>query len=142
MSTNRKLIAKSVREFVKNKFNGRCAYCGCKPKRLQVDHIVPVDKFHFAKSDYMKKNYFPEFLQHLGENDVNHKDNLFPACQSCNLFKRVWTLEQFRVELLQQPDRAMKNINHKMSVRFGLVEQVKETVEFYFEQFDEYKEVK
>ena len=138
MSTNRKSIAKSVREFVKNKFNGRCAYCGCKPKRLQVDHIVPYCFPHVLDNAILKKKYVPDFLKHLTSADINSKENLFPACQSCNSFKGGNHLEEFRRSLQQQPTRAEKNINYKMAKRFGLIEETGKEVKFYFE---EYKEV-
>jgi 5-methylcytosine-specific restriction endonuclease McrA len=130
---SRKEIAKSVREAVKQKFNGRCAYCGCKPKRLQVDHIVPYCFPHVLDNDLLRKRYVPEFLYHLRSGDINSKDNLFPACQSCNGFKGGYHLEEFRMSLAAQPERAEKNINYRMAKRFGLVEETGKDVVFYFE---------
>ena len=46
------------------KFKYSCAYCGCKNKKLQRDHIVPVSK----------KGIFT-------------KNNIIPVCLSCNMSK-------------------------------------------------------
>lgn len=37
------MISKKIREIVYKKYNGHCAYCGCKIeyKDMQIDHIVP-----------------------------------------------------------------------------------------------------
>jgi 5-methylcytosine-specific restriction endonuclease McrA len=129
----RKAIPKSVREAVKQKFNYRCAYCGCKPKRLQIDHIVPYCFPHVLDNEILRKEYVPEFLYHLRSGDINSKDNLFPACQACNNFKGANHLEDFRRALSLQPERAEKNINYKMAKRFGLIEETGKEVIFYFE---------
>jgi len=131
---DRKTIPKSVRDFVKQKFNARCAYCGCKPKRLQVDHIVPYCFLHVLDNEILKNEYVPDFLKHLTSADINSKENLFPACQSCNSFKSNNHLKDFRRSLQLQPSRAEKNINYKMAKRFGLVEETGKDVVFYFEK--------
>ena len=70
------------RQFIKEKFNGRCAYTG---KILgddwQIDHIHP-------------KNLSIQ----IGDRISNHNeyDNLFPACRIVNHYKRGFNLEGFR----------------------------------------------
>lgn len=49
---------------IKIAYRHRCAYCGCKPRKLTQDHVVPVSKGG----------------QHTASNIV-------PACQSCNSSK-------------------------------------------------------
>jgi 5-methylcytosine-specific restriction endonuclease McrA len=44
---------------------GICRYCGCKPKRPIIEHVIPASQGGLATSD-----------------------NLVVACQSCNVRKR------------------------------------------------------
>lgn len=63
-----------MREIIKNKFNGLCAYTG-KPlgEDWQIDHIKPKVRG--------------------GTNEI---DNLLPAIKIVNHYKRVFNLEEFR----------------------------------------------
>lgn len=45
-------------------YGSRCAYCGCRPERLEMDHVIPLSKGG----------------QHAS-------DNVVPACQPCNARK-------------------------------------------------------
>lgn len=45
-------------------YKHRCAYCGTKPKKLTIDHVVP-----------------------LSRKGTNTPDNVVPACLPCNLHK-------------------------------------------------------
>lgn len=68
---------KKIRETVKNKYAGKCAYCGCKlPVNWQIDHIKPI---------YQK-----------GSSDL---ENLNPACFACNNYKNGNGIEAFRMML-------------------------------------------
>jgi len=70
-------LSKKDREKVKNKFGGKCAYCGCElPVNWQIDHIKPV-------------------CNH-GTDSI---DNLNPACFACNNYKNGNGLEAFRIML-------------------------------------------
>jgi len=50
---------------IKAAYKGRCAYCGEKPKKLTIDHVIPLSK---------RGSHTPE--------------NLVPACWPCNYMKR------------------------------------------------------
>lgn len=50
---------------IKAAYGYRCAYCGCKPKKLTQDHVIPITR-----------------------NGGTTPDNIVPACQSCNSSKR------------------------------------------------------
>ena len=109
---NRKTIPKNIRDQVKQKYNGRCGYCGEKKDVLQIDHVVPIAHFH-------------------GTNDIS---NLMPACISCNNYKDVFSVEQFRSEISQQVERLRKySMNFRLAERYGLVVETTQKVEFYFE---------
>jgi len=108
----RQSIPKTLRELVKNKFEGRCGYCGDKAIKLHVDHIKP-----FAGG---------------GTNAI---ENLMPACAPCNNFKTSFTLEQFRYELSEQVSRARRySVNFRIAERFGLVKVSDIEIVFYFER--------
>lgn len=88
---------------------------------MQVDHIIP------RRNWEIKKNHLP---------DVDHIDNLLPACRYCNRLKDTFDLEGFRKTVRLQLQRVNDySANYRMAKRYGLViEQPKEIV-FYFETF-------
>lgn len=124
----------SDRQKILDKFGGRCAYCGVLPTgKLQVDHIIPKENF----KRYVEKKRVPPFLKHLTVNDVNHIDNLFPACQPCNFYKSCMELETFRIELLKIWLRLYKtSFIYRTACRFNLIRTVNiETVDFHYEYY-------
>lgn len=115
----RKPIPKAIREQVKAKFEGHCAYCGEKPEIICIDHLHPV-----ARAYHLKE----------GE-DINHIDNLMPACFSCNNYKISFSLEQFRRELGEQVTRAREySVNFRLAERFGQIQINEKPIKFYFER--------
>lgn len=57
-----------------NRFDGRCAYCSTRTRRLTIDHIIPVSRG--------------------GRHSIG---NALPACLSCNSSKGALLLIQFKV---------------------------------------------
>lgn len=101
-------------------FGGHCAYCGCQIslQNFQVDHIHP---------------------QYLGGKDI--EENYFPACRSCNATKATYTIEKFRQRLIDDILRLERDSSKfRILKRFGMFEQVKTKLEFYFESLAEGKE--
>lgn len=111
----RKKFSKSERQQIYDKFNGRCAYCGCEItlQQMQADHIVP--------------------LELGGADDIF---NLYPACRSCNHYKHTLTVEKFRQALERMPNVLMRdNVTYRNAVRFGMIKHPeKPKVKFYFEE--------
>lgn len=110
-------VSKAQRQQVLQKSGGRCWYCGCKlPSRWHVDHCEPLRRG-------------PD------ERPERHNiDNLVPACVSCNQFKSVLSLEQFRDEVALQVERARQySLNFRTAERFGLVTTTGADVVFWFE---------
>lgn len=108
----RRPIPKKIRDEVKLRFCGRCGYCGHKPNRLVIDHIVPVEAG--------------------GGDDVS---NLMPACSSCNNYKNVFSVEQFRREVAESIRKARSySVNFRFAERFGLVQVCERPIKFYFEE--------
>lgn len=112
MLVKRKPIPKAIREQVRLKCNGRCAYCGRDlPERFHVDHVISV-------WDHGENNY----------------DNLLPACPQCNNFKSVLSLEQFRRDLQGQVAMARKtSVNFRNAERFQQIIINEHPIVFYFE---------
>lgn len=56
-----------------SRFAGRCAYCGCRPDRVHMDHVLP--------------------LKRGGQHSIG---NVLPACRSCNTSKGSRLLVDWR----------------------------------------------
>ena len=140
-------ISKIQRLQVHSKFDGCCAYCGesIELKSMQVDHVIPQSDFinNIKGNEFEKTHRIPDFLKHLGSSDINHPDNLFPACRVCNNWKSWHSLEFFRSEISLQVTRLRRDSSaFRMAERYGLVGEIETKIEFYFEQFENNKSQK
>lgn len=120
------------REIVFNKFGGKCAYCGCDitSKTMQVDHYLSQRNF----VTHVKNNWrIPPHLSHLTIADVDHIDNLMPACRSCNKYKTANHLEAFRNDLMAQVIRLKGKPMIRLNQRFGIIKIIEKPIVFYFE---------
>lgn len=119
----RKRWTTAEREAVYQKTGGRCAYCGMKISRreMQMDHVVPVKMYGR-----------PGWAE-----DLNNMDNILPACRPCNHYKSTYTLEKFRAALERMPAVLRRDSpTYRNAVRFGLVQPTPHKVVFYFEQIE------
>ena len=117
MSMNRK-----VREIVYNKYNGHCAYCGCKIEYgdMQVDDIVP------------KCRGEERWVETIGTDDI---DNLNPSCKMCNFYKGMRDLESFRTRLKTTLiENVTQPFNYRLAKRYGMVREEEWDGKFYFEK--------
>jgi 5-methylcytosine-specific restriction endonuclease McrA len=112
------------RQIVYNKFNGRCAYCGCELKAgFHIDHIEPIRR----NSDGSCINPQNELLE-----------NMNPSCPSCNIMKHSMTLEQFRDSIKNFVTNLNKyNNQYKFAKKYGLVSENDIEVKFYFETLND-----
>ena len=108
----RKAIPKNIRQQVYEKYNGHCAYCGCKLeyKDMQVDHIESI-----YKAEYNSREA------------ANTIENYMPSCRSCNFYKGVYSIDQLH-----------KDFNYKMLIKYGMIQEDFKPVQFYFEKKDVY----
>jgi 5-methylcytosine-specific restriction endonuclease McrA len=128
-------LSKKKREALKQKFGGKCAYCGEElGKRWQADHIEPVRRIHkWVRQASGRSRAVATGEMEYPEND--HEDNLIPACCACNNHKHAATLEQWRAQLERLPGVCERNHSaFRHAVRFGLVIPNPQKVVFYFER--------
>jgi hypothetical protein len=101
-------ITVNAKKKVLNKYQGRCSYCGCKSKKLTLDHIKPVC-----------------------EGGTYGLYNLTPACYDCNHCRGRLTLHEFKVLIRARLDPLnRKGLNRHWKAilnRFNL------PVTFYYE---------
>ena len=114
-------MTKKERELIFNKYNGKCAYCGCELKKgFHVDHIEPIVR---------------NWLNGTCEKPENENlENYNPSCPSCNIQKNSYTLEQFRENIKQFVNSLNQySTQYKFAKKYGLVSETDIEVKFYFE---------
>lgn len=117
-------ISKEKRQQVFNKYNGKCAYCGCdlKLNSFHVDHIEA--KFRGTPQEYLKRIKGSDKLE-----------NFNPSCPSCNSSKSTFQIEDWRKELCLKLKRLHRdNSSYRIALRFGMIEEKETKVLFYFEK--------
>ena len=105
------LCGYEVREYLLDKWDRKCAYCGIENVPLQVEHIHPKAKG--------------------GSNRVS---NLCLACEKCNVKKGTQSIEQFLAKksdvlkrVLSQAKRPLKDAAAVNSTRWALFNRLKQT---------------
>ncbi len=118
--TKRKSIPKKTRLKVYDKCGGRCAYCGrqIEYKEMQVDHVVSLYWYN-------------------GDEDIK---NYLPACRMCNFYKSTLTIEKFRKRIETVVERLEKVFIYRLAKNYGLIQENRRPVEFYFEKLMKRKE--
>jgi 5-methylcytosine-specific restriction endonuclease McrA len=124
-------MKKTDRELIFNKYDGKCAYCGCElTKGWHADHIEPIVRdFIYNKN---KQRFEANGICRNPENE--NLQNYNPSCPSCNIQKNSYTLEQFRENIKQ----FVKSLNqystqYKFAKKYGLVAENDIEVKFHFE---------
>lgn len=97
-----KTIPKKIRMNLYDRYNHKCAYCGCdiEYKDMQVDHIKSV----YANTD---------IKQIMSDEELYAEDNLLPACRQCNFYKSSMDIELFRKRLTET---LMQNLQKHSSI--------------------------
>lgn len=117
------------RESIRLMFGGKCAYCGRElPKNgWHADHVQAI---------YRGWPRCPDTNGLLPHRGVDEIDNIFPSCAACNIFKGVYDLEIWRMEIAKQIERAReKSVNFRFAEAFGLVQETHKPVIFWFEKW-------
>lgn len=112
----RKKWGKAVRDRVKHKFGGRCAYCGCVlGDRFAIDHRYPIGVY--------------------GE-DADTEENLWPSCIQCNHYKGECSIESMRRLISRTYDNLVqKSLTGRIAAAYGLLVKP-ERIKFWFENYD------
>ena len=121
-----KPIPKKMRLSLYEKYNHKCAYCGCdlEYKDMQVDHIKSV----YANMDVK---------QVMTEEEMYSEENLLPACRHCNFYKSSMDMETFRMRLSDTlMKKLQKTFQYRLALKYGLIEEHIEPITFYFEQIN------
>ena len=121
-----KAISKKVRIALYEKYNHRCAYCGCEMeyKDMQVDHIESV----YCNND---------IAQTMSEKEMYDESNLLPTCRQCNFYKSTFTVEQFiqRLKEVMMPN-LQKDSCYRLAAKYGLIEETDKSIIFYYETLE------
>lgn len=125
---NHKPLPKALRLQVYDKYNGHCAYCGCKLdfKDMQVDHLKSV--YHATREN--------------GWIDTQDDsiDNLMPSCRQCNFYKGGGTLESFRYSIREVlSDTCRQSFVVKLALKYGILQFHEWDGRFYFENKEKHK---
>lgn len=115
-------LTKKQRAELRQKFGGRCAYCGCDlGEKWHADHVEPVIRFG-GKMVYQERDNIA---------------NLVPACHPCNLHKHCNSVEDYRRIIDDGRREFLVSGKGKALVRMGLVDMKADPVVFWFEQYAE-----
>ncbi len=123
-------LSKAQRAALREKFGGRCAYCG-QPlgDRWHADHIEPI-----VRNDWYQRAGFS--LPPRGP-DYPHRDtleNMNPACPPCNIDKHSMSLEGWRRKLQDACNVLTRNNpTYRHAKRFGLLQETGTEIRFHFE---------
>lgn len=118
-----KAIPKKTRIALYEKYNHKCAYCGCdlEYKDMQIDHVNSV----YANTD---------FKQTMTEKEMYAEENLMPACRQCNYYKSSMTLEAFRKRIrITMMNNLRKDFGYRLALKYSLIEEKPKDIVFYFE---------
>lgn len=112
---------KELRKIVFDKYDGHCAYCGCRLviTDMQIDHI---------NSKYRSK---------ISGNEVDNSiSNYNPSCRMCNFYKGVSNIEEFRYKLQSILQNSIsKPFQFRMGQKYGMVSVNEWDGVFYFEVY-------
>ncbi|MFN0254490.1 HNH endonuclease [Pedobacter ureilyticus] len=124
-------MKKSDRQKVFDKYDGKCAYCGCElVKGWHVDELEPLVR-NFTYNRDKGKYVHDGTCRHPERLHINNQN---PACASCNIMKSSESLEAFRNKISAFVNSLNQyHTQYKFAKRYGLVVETVKPVVFYFE---------
>ena len=104
-----RLDNKKVRQQIKDKYKGRCAYCGVDiTKQMQIDHIIPLKRCMG--------------LTHKHQCELNKVENYNPSCSLCNAKKKTFSINDFKDDIIDDIRKLSEyNPKFKLLLRLGLI---------------------
>lgn len=125
---------KRQKDTLRQKFGGRCAYCGCKLKDMHCDHLMPVVRLN---TDPWGRR-LPSAECSLLRPERNVVSNMMPACKGCNLHKGGYSLEGWRDILQRSAEIVRKQTStFRAGERMGVITVSDAPVRFYFERLND-----
>ena len=124
-------LSKAQRAVLREKFGGRCAYCG-QPlgDKWHADHIENVDR---ELKHIPGRGLVATGRMHRPERDT--VENMNPSCVPCNLDKHAMTLEDWRGMIERSNEVLKRDVStFRRALRYGLVQLNTQPVLFYFER--------
>ncbi len=124
-------LTKAQRAALREKFGGRCAYCG-NPlgEKWHADHIEHVER---ELQRVPGRGLVATGRMHRPERDT--LENMNPACPPCNIDKHSMSLEDWRGIIERSNQVLQRDVStSRRAVRYGLVHLMDKPVLFYFEQ--------
>ena len=124
-------LTKAQRAVLREKFGGRCAYCG-QPlsDKWHADHIENVDR---ELKHIPGRGLVATGRMHRPERDT--VENMNPSCVPCNLDKHAMTLEDWRGMIERSNEVLTRDVStFRRALRYGLVQLNTQPVLFYFER--------
>ncbi|MEG0922003.1 MAG: HNH endonuclease signature motif containing protein [Comamonas sp.] len=117
-------LTKSQRAKLREKYDGRCAYCGCElGDKWHADHIEAIDRQWWKPGSPAAK---PE---------LDTLENMNPSCPPCNIDKHSMSLESWRGVMQRSNEVLVRDVStFRRAVRYGLVTLNAEPIVFYFEK--------
>jgi hypothetical protein len=139
-------LTKQQRSELRMKFGGKCAYCGSDlpEKGWHADHVEPVlrewwkrhPKVSWVLLDGNFKKIEEKQIVGMMKPEYDVIGNMAPSCRACNIDKHCMNLEDWR-RIIANKVRVCRD-NYKAfshAERFGLVQEIKKPVVFWFEKF-------
>lgn len=118
-------LNKKQREKLKQKYFGRCAYCGCLlGDKWDADHFEPLTRISGGMLNPERDNI----------------ENLMPSCKPCNRHKFNYTIEHWRSMIEDGRREFLNSAKGKTLHRLGLVKMDMQPVSFLFERFKGFDE--
>ena len=123
--------SKRQRDALREKFGGRCGYCGDPLTKMHADHIEPVLRID---TDPWGKP-LPAEERRLIHPERNVVGNMMPACAPCNISKGGYSLEGWRKLIARSHEIVAREKSiFRAGVRFGVIKVTDAPVVFFFEQ--------
>ena len=123
-------LSKKQRAVLREKWGGKCAYCGCElGDKWHADHIEPVDR------EIAWTREGPKQTGKLIKPERDCIENMNPACPPCNIDKHSMSLEHWRLLMQRTNEVLMRDYpTFRRAVRYGLVSLSAAPIVFYFER--------
>ncbi|WP_275347662.1 HNH endonuclease [Xenorhabdus bovienii] len=118
-------LTKKQRAVIREKFGGRCAYCGHELPATgwHADHAEPIMRYGAGQCNYP-------------ENDTI--ENMMPACRSCNIYKHSADIETFRRVITRELQNSINRTQClRTGQRLGILKLDTAPIVFWFETYTE-----